>query len=923
MHIEFIDLIKNIFIGPLQILFELIYSFARFILKSPGFSIAALSLLINLLVLPLYKRADAMQEEARLVEEKLHNGVAHIKKAFSGDEKMMILQTYYRQNNYKPTDALKGSVSLLLQIPFFMAAYNFLSTLTSLQGEDFGPIRDLGAPDGLLVIGGVAINVLPVIMTLVNFISSAIYLKGFPTKTKVQLYGMALFFLVFLYTSPSGLVFYWTLNNVFSLAKTIYYKLNNRQKFLQIGISLAGIALIAVAFTRYKNVDVSKYTLLGFGIAMQSALILPALVAKLRARKKSTAEATPNKKLFVAGSVFLTILVGSLVSTALVSSSPQEFVDITFFHHPLWHILSTLCIATGLFLVWFRVFYWLATPGGKVIFERVVWILSGVMLINYMFFGTKLGIISASLEYEMGLVFKPEEKIINLFVVIAAVLLLWFIAKKWSKVATSILAIAIVAIGGMSVVNVFTIAKSVSSISTVNTEGMPGFQLSKKGQNVVVILLDRGMNEFVPAVFEEKPELKEKFNGFVHYSNTVSFGAHTNFGTPPVYGGYEYTPVEMNKRDGETLKDKHNEALLMMPVLFNQNGYNVTTIDPPYANYSNYTDLTLFREEYPEINAQVARGKFSNETLKLRTIESNYRNFFCYSLMKCLPLYLQRSMYNEGGYHNDYRQQMRYNMSTAEGTPGLYMESFAVLENLTTMSSIGDDASNNFAFIYNDTPHQPVLLQAPDYTASEKVDNTKYDAEHTDRFAAGTKPLDINNVTQMATYHVNVSSLMEIGKWLDYLKENGVYDNTKIIIASDHAYPLDLYPELDLSKNTDDYHFTAEYYYPMLMVKDFNATEEFKECKDFMTHADVPTLATDGAIENPVNPFTGKPINSNEKLAHDQFLIISVEWDVEENNGNTFFADEWVKVTPGDTKDINNWELLDEPVVLKDHKFPD
>ena len=154
-------------------------------------------------------------------------------------------------------------------------------------------------------------------------------------------------------------------------------------------------------------------------------------------------------------------------------------------------------------------------------------------------------------------------------------------------------------------------------------------------------------------------------------------------------------------------------------------------------------------------------------------------------------------------------------------------------------------------------------------------------------------------------------------------ESNGVYDNTKIIIVSDHAYPLDLYPELDLSENTDDYHFTAEYYYPMLMVKDFNATEDFKECKDFMTHADVPTLATDGAIKNPVNPFTGKPINSSEKLAHDQFLIISVEWDVEENNGNTFFADEWVKVTPGDTKDINNWELLDEPVVLKDHKFPD
>ena len=41
---------------------------------------------------------------------------------------------------------------------------------------------------------------------------------------------MALFFLVFLYTSPSGLVFYWTLNNLFSLVKTIFYKLSTPER---------------------------------------------------------------------------------------------------------------------------------------------------------------------------------------------------------------------------------------------------------------------------------------------------------------------------------------------------------------------------------------------------------------------------------------------------------------------------------------------------------------------------------------------------------------------------------------------------------------------------------------------------------------------------------------------------------------------
>ena len=60
---------------------------------------------------------------------------------------MMIQQEYYRQNNYKTFDALKGSVSLFLEIPFFIGAYQFLSHLKALQ-EYPSPLANLGAQDG-------------------------------------------------------------------------------------------------------------------------------------------------------------------------------------------------------------------------------------------------------------------------------------------------------------------------------------------------------------------------------------------------------------------------------------------------------------------------------------------------------------------------------------------------------------------------------------------------------------------------------------------------------------------------------------------------------------------------------------------------------------------------------------------------------
>jgi len=220
---------------------------ANKIIDNPGMSIIVLSLAMNFLVLPLYRRADAMQEEERDMEAKLHDGVAHIKKTFKGDEKMMILQTFYRQNNYKPTDVFKGSISLFLEIPFFIAAYQFLSHLQILQGVQFGVIADLGAPDALIAIGNFHINLLPIIMTAVNLVSCVIFTKGYPIKTKAQLYLMAIFFFIFLYSSPAGLVFYWTLNNIFSLVKTIFYKLKNAKKILNIMFAFAGAALVIYA----------------------------------------------------------------------------------------------------------------------------------------------------------------------------------------------------------------------------------------------------------------------------------------------------------------------------------------------------------------------------------------------------------------------------------------------------------------------------------------------------------------------------------------------------------------------------------------------------------------------------------------------------------------------------------------------------
>ncbi len=919
---SFFQILETLLIGPLKLIFEIIFGLANKIVGHPGVAIIFLSLAMNILVLPLYRRADAMQEEARDIDAKLHKGVSHIKKTFSGDERMMILQTYYRQNNYKPTQALNGSVSLLLEIPFFMAAYQFLSHLDILDGVSLGPIKDLGAPDGLIVIGALSINLLPILMTLINVISSYLYLKGFPLKTKIQLYGMALFFLVFLYTSPSCLVFYWTLNNVFSLVKTIFYKLKNPQKKLVILTAVAGIAFFVWGFVYNQDFKFGKVWLFAIGILLELPLIISLLKKKIHI-KKSTKEVQPNRKLFIFACLLLTVLIGLFIPSQFIASSPQEFVDVGYIYNPLWYIVSALCFSAGTFLVWMGVFYWLASPKGKVTFERIAWILCGTALVNYMFFGTKLGTMSFTLQYEDGLKFSVLEKVINTAVIIAVAVLLFIIVSKFKRVTVMLLATVIIALCGMSSINIIKAKNSLDEISIEQGE-IPEFRLSQNGQNVVVIMLDRAMGEYIPYIFREKPELKEQFAGFTYYDNVISFGGSTNIATPALFGGYEYTPVELNKRKTELLVDKHNEALKVMPAIFAKNDYEVTVCDPVYANYRWIPDLSIFDdmpEDVPEIKTYITKGHFTSVEQKKTTVQNNLRNFFCLGLVKSAPVVLQPALYNNGGYNQinaTYNtSQKLMGMSTAVGTKSAFMTNYNVLSNMSTMTKITDEGVNTFLSFTNDLTHEPMMLQEPDYTPVFSVNNTEYDKAHADRFLADGKEiirdLRIDNNQQMIHYQTNVLALMQLGNWFDYLRENGVYDNTKIILVSDHGRYLRHFDEMIHDDGSDNYK-NVEFFYPLLMVKDFGSTE-YSVSSEFMTNADVPTLAFDGVIENPINPFTGKEINNDEKTAHDQFILLTDKWQIGQNNGVTFLPSRWARVKDNIwIKD--NWTFYDDETIL-------
>ena len=903
----------NLLVGPLELFFEVIFSFANRMFQNPGISIVFLSLVMNFLLLPLYKQADAIQDQERETENKLKHWVTHIKKTFKGDERFMMLQTYYRQNHYKQTDVLKGSISLLLEIPFFIAAYNFLSHLQLLNGCSFGPIQNLGTPDGMLVIAGVSINVLPILMTVVNLISSVIYTKGLPLRSKIQLYGMAALFLILLYQSPAGLVLYWTLNNVFSLVKNLFVKMKIPKVALYSSSSVLGAVLFfAVLFVRPASSLRKQVLLLGVLLLLQLPLILYFIGKKVQIKKPQTIS-KKEKTIFYLGTVLMALLVGVLIPSAVIHASPEEFINTVTYSSPLLYVLNTALLAVGTFVIWFSIFYKLARPLGKRWMGFAIWALSGTAIINYMFFGKNYGTLSANLQFTTAPVFSVKQQMINLLVMLIAIAVLYLIWKKKQDLIKIVYFAVCIAVVGMSVFNIIQIhtvtSEKIEQLKATDANAVQ-IPLNKNGKNVIVIMLDRAISGYVPYIFNEKPELQQQFSGFTYYPNTISYGPVTNIAAPSLYGGYEYTPTEMNKRDQESLESKHNEALKVMPVLFRNHGFETTVCDPSYAGYSWIPDLSIY-DEYPEINKYITIGRHPDDPQQAAatTDESRYHNFFCYSIFKIVPMTVQPSIYNGGTYNasNTPTEQIFRNASKADGLKSGFMDSYSVLKKLSDFSNITDSTQNTFIMLSNDTTHEPMLLQEPEYEPALHVDNTAYDAEHTDRFVLNGKRLHMDNQEQIVHYHANMASLIQLGKWFDYMRENDVYDNTRIIIVSDHGRGLNQFDNMQFGPNACE---NVMFFNSLLLVKDFNSTE-FKTDNQFMTVADVPTIATNGLVENPKNPFTEKPLNNEAKYNQPHRIFFSDVYDVNINNGNTFLPGTWITVHDN-IFDMNNWKTEKE-----------
>jgi YidC/Oxa1 family membrane protein insertase len=175
-----------------------------------GWAIIFLTVLIKVAFYKLSESSYKSMADMRKLTPKLQE----VKDRYGDDTERLnqAMMDLYRKEKINP---LGGCLPIVVQIPVFIALYWVLLESVEMRQAPFALwINNLSAPDPYFI--------LPLIMGISMFVQQQLNPAPMdPIQAKVMM-GMPLIFTIFFAFFPSGLVLYWVVNNLLSIAQQWY-----------------------------------------------------------------------------------------------------------------------------------------------------------------------------------------------------------------------------------------------------------------------------------------------------------------------------------------------------------------------------------------------------------------------------------------------------------------------------------------------------------------------------------------------------------------------------------------------------------------------------------------------------------------------------------------------------------------------------
>jgi len=198
---------------------RLLYS----VVRNWGVAIIVFSILMKLTFYPLTRTQTKQMRQMQLLQPKLNE----LKAKYKNDAQKLNSETMQLYRLYKINPA-SGCLPLLIQMPVFWALYSVLRNAIEMRGAALGLwLQDMSQPDalfghlpqGLPMIGGAAIGLVPILMGVSSIAQTL--LTSTDKRNLAMTIIMPVFITLIFLNMPSGLQLYWFLYNVLSVGESL------------------------------------------------------------------------------------------------------------------------------------------------------------------------------------------------------------------------------------------------------------------------------------------------------------------------------------------------------------------------------------------------------------------------------------------------------------------------------------------------------------------------------------------------------------------------------------------------------------------------------------------------------------------------------------------------------------------------------
>ena len=221
------------FTKPLFFVIDYLFKFSG----NFGFAIVLITLAIRALFFPLANFSFRSMAKMKAVTPEMQR-----LKELHKDDKVKLQQemmALYRKEKINPAS---GCLPVLIQIPFFFAIYKMLFISLEMRHQPFfGWIKDLSAADPTSIFnlfglipwdppGFMIIGIWPILMGASMWVQQKLNpAPADPIQAKIFAF-FPLFLTIILASFPSGLVVYWTVNNILTIAQQWVINKNTKVK---------------------------------------------------------------------------------------------------------------------------------------------------------------------------------------------------------------------------------------------------------------------------------------------------------------------------------------------------------------------------------------------------------------------------------------------------------------------------------------------------------------------------------------------------------------------------------------------------------------------------------------------------------------------------------------------------------------------